>query len=97
LNRELRRRDQETPVNGRISTTVAAGKGLGKRAMWRNLAETVRDLQRTYGDAFNPYRPELHYMRGPGPAWHAKRTDATSTTPVVASAPARREIAQTHA
>jgi hypothetical protein len=23
--------------------------------------------------AFNPYRPELHYMRGPGPKWHAKR------------------------
>jgi hypothetical protein len=22
--------------------------------------------------AFHPYRPELHYMRGPGPAWHAK-------------------------
>jgi hypothetical protein len=22
--------------------------------------------------AFAPYRPELHYMRGPGPAWHAK-------------------------
>jgi hypothetical protein len=22
--------------------------------------------------AFNPYRPEDHYMRGPGPAWHAK-------------------------
>ena len=21
---------------------------------------------------FNPYRPELHYMRGPGPKWHAK-------------------------
>jgi hypothetical protein len=21
----------------------------------------------------NPYRPELHYMRGPGPRWHAKR------------------------
>ncbi len=19
-----------------------------------------------------PYRPELHYMRGPGPKWHAK-------------------------
>ena len=25
--------------------------------------------------AFNPYRPELHYMRGPGPAWHAKHPD----------------------
>ena len=23
--------------------------------------------------AFHPYRPELHYMRGPGPKWHAKR------------------------
>jgi hypothetical protein len=21
---------------------------------------------------FDPYRPELHYMRGPGPKWHAK-------------------------
>jgi hypothetical protein len=21
---------------------------------------------------FNPYRPELHYMRGPGPRWHAR-------------------------
>ena len=20
----------------------------------------------------SPYRPERHYMRGPGPAWHAK-------------------------
>ena len=23
-------------------------------------------------DAVRPYRPELHYMRGPGPAWHEK-------------------------
>jgi hypothetical protein len=26
---------------------------------------------------FDPYRPELHYMRGPGPKWrekHARRT-----------------------
>jgi len=22
--------------------------------------------------AHDHYRPELHYMRGPGPAWHAK-------------------------
>jgi len=22
--------------------------------------------------AGSPYRPELHYMRGPGPKWHAK-------------------------
>ena len=23
--------------------------------------------------AGNPYRPERHYMRGPGPKWHAKQ------------------------
>jgi hypothetical protein len=22
--------------------------------------------------AGNPYRPEIYYMRGPGPKWHAK-------------------------
>lgn len=32
------------------------------RAFWREFIAT----------AFNPYRPELHYMRGPGPAWRAK-------------------------
>ena len=26
--------------------------------------------------ACNPYRPELHYMRGPGPKWHAKHRRA---------------------
>ena len=25
---------------------------------------------------FDPYRPELHYMRGPGPKWHAKHDHA---------------------
>ncbi|MBR1123014.1 hypothetical protein JQ628_15920 [Bradyrhizobium lablabi] len=28
--------------------------------------------------AFDPYRPELHYMRGPGPAWRAKHTTPSS-------------------
>ncbi|MDB5653441.1 MAG: hypothetical protein JWQ94_1054 [Tardiphaga sp.] len=28
--------------------------------------------------AFDPYRPELHYMRGPGPACAAKRPAAPS-------------------
>jgi hypothetical protein len=25
---------------------------------------------------FDPYRPERHYMRGPGPKWHAKHSAA---------------------
>ena len=27
----------------------------------------------------DPYRPELHYMRGPGPKWHAKHNPAPET------------------
>jgi hypothetical protein len=30
--------------------------------LWLRLMRTVRD----------PYRPELHYMRGPGPKWRAR-------------------------
>jgi hypothetical protein len=32
------------------------------RRCWRELTR----------DAVRPYRPERHYMRGPGPAWQAK-------------------------
>ena len=28
---------------------------------------------------FTPYRPELHYMRGPGPKWHAKNDSRTAS------------------
>jgi hypothetical protein len=31
-------------------------------AIWRTLSEGFSD----------PYRPELHYMRGPGPKWREK-------------------------
>ena len=42
---------------------IAAEKPLAEfRAFWRAF----------FAKAFNPYRPELHYMRGPGPAWRAK-------------------------
>jgi hypothetical protein len=50
-----------------LSTPAHRNDGLAKpfaelRAFWRQFVER----------AFNPYRPELHYMRGPGPAWRAK-------------------------
>ncbi len=28
---------------------------------------------------FHPYRPEFHYMRGPGPKWREKHGDARVT------------------
>jgi hypothetical protein len=40
----------------------------GFKAFWRQF----------FARAFDPYRPELHYMRGPGPAWHAKHGTAAA-------------------
>ena len=36
--------------------------GRAVASLWREMAR----------DALNHYHPERHYMRGPGPAWHAK-------------------------
>ncbi|KIZ38816.1 MULTISPECIES: hypothetical protein [Rhodopseudomonas] len=37
------------------------------------VSQEIREFWRLFFvAAFNPYRPEQHYMRGPGPAWHAK-------------------------
>ena len=35
-------------------------------------AELLAFWRAFFAKAFDPYRPELHYMRGPGPAWRAK-------------------------
>lgn len=32
----------------------------------------LKSLWRTLTELFNPYRPERHYMRGPGPKWREK-------------------------
>jgi hypothetical protein len=40
-----------------------AGPFTGIRSFWHQL----------FARAFDPYRPELHYMRGPGPACRAKQ------------------------
>ena len=47
----------------RIARSSLQARVLGAaREFWRNL---IRDL-------FDSYRPELHYMRGPGPKWRQK-------------------------
>jgi hypothetical protein len=40
--------------------------------MWRDLSKAVRELWRLSSPGTGSYRPDLHYMRGPGPKWHAK-------------------------
>jgi hypothetical protein len=43
------------------------------------LLQDIRQFwQQFFVAAFNPYRPELHYMRGPGPACAAKRRLSSS-------------------
>ena len=55
--------------------------------LFRNLAKAV----------FDSYRPELHYMRGPGPKWHAKhdlpRAAKAVAAPVLMSARAGDALA----
>jgi hypothetical protein len=43
----------------------------GILTFWRQFFEKVSD----------PYRPELHYMRGPGPAWRAKQMSSSHPRP----------------
>lgn len=52
-----------------ISPATTAGGGI--------VAEIREFWTQFFVQAFSPYRPELHYMRGPGPAWHAKHGDIT--------------------
>ena len=61
--------------------------------MWRNFVKTVRELQRTtFGESAGSYRPDLHYIRGPGPKWHAKYGNrAPKTSPTAGSTRPRRK------
>jgi hypothetical protein len=36
-----------------------------------SFAEALRELWQILRQSNGPYRPERHYMRGPGPKWHA--------------------------
>lgn len=52
-----------------VSTDKAAG-----------LTGDFAELMRALKVLVDPYRPEAHYMRGPGPRWHAKHDPASSDT-----------------
>jgi hypothetical protein len=50
-----------------VVDVLFVGNLLGSRA-----STVARWLQRLMTSACDPYRPERHYMRGPGPKWRAK-------------------------
>jgi hypothetical protein len=37
-----------------------------------SLTQLIARCHDWIGTILHPYRPELYYMRGPGPKWHAK-------------------------
>jgi hypothetical protein len=43
-----------------------------ERSMRHDFSKTLRRLWRACLGGEGAYRPDLHYMRGPGPKWHAK-------------------------
>ena len=47
-------------------------------ALGRVVSVTARRWCRLASPLFDPYRPELHYMRGPGPKWREKRAQDAS-------------------
>jgi hypothetical protein len=52
----------ESNVHRALFATPTLGRVVGVTAeRWRRLSAL-----------FDPYRPELHYMRGPGPKWREK-------------------------
>jgi hypothetical protein len=38
----------------------------------RKVNDAIRRLRHGLQELHDPYRPELHYMRGPGPKWREK-------------------------
>lgn len=67
--------------------------------MWRDFTKALQEVWRESGEPCSAYRPDLHYMRGPGPKWHAKydtlvNCDSPPTAPAM---PAQRKTAEQRA
>jgi hypothetical protein len=58
-------------------TSESLSPGADSRDGSNSFAEILTFWRQFFAKAFNPYRPELHYMRGPGPAWRAKHMAAS--------------------
>jgi hypothetical protein len=54
------------------ATIAAMPTSLGGSRPAPRRGKAVAELRRVLKGLFDPYRPELHYMRGPGPKWREK-------------------------
>ena len=46
---------------------------LRKKVSDRISRRVLRSFRQSLTALFDPYRPELHYMRGPGPKWRERQ------------------------
>jgi hypothetical protein len=60
-------------------TSATLSPAAGSRNGSDSFAEVRTFWRQFFSRAFDPYRPELHYMRGPGPAWRAKHAAVSPT------------------
>jgi hypothetical protein len=65
--------------------------------MLREFSKALRELWRISGEADGSYRPDLHYMRGPGPKWHAKHAGFVATTQSATKSPRQHQAIERHA
>jgi len=56
---------------------------LAIRSPWRHAGVITRRLLNLTASALDPHRPELHYMRGPGPKWRQKMGGSDRCTSVI--------------
>jgi hypothetical protein len=80
------RREPSVPIEASQQEATMASPNAplrpGPEHMDDGLADDLAALMRALRDLVDPYRPEQHYMRGPGPKWHAKHAPAETTGPL---------------
>jgi hypothetical protein len=73
----LRERSRERKWQGRVMAVITSEPHLAPADRRVRKPGPLADIRafwhQFFNRAFDPYRPELHYMRGPGPAWRAKQ------------------------
>ena len=67
----------------------ASGRQAGANPMLRRASAACAAYRGMLSELFDPYRPERHYMRGPGPKWHAKHSRARGSDGAIDAAFAR--------
>jgi hypothetical protein len=81
VNAVAQRRDQQAGGRQKVGSvmaqaTLAAMPNVLSASRTRRRTPALdglfAELQKVLKGLFDPYRPELHYMRGPGPKWHEK-------------------------